>query len=232
MIAESEWIVVGKLTEDPVRRCGARNGYAYGIRRLRVEKTLKGDPEGLPDEIPLCGADGYEKPGIVIAPDRKYTFFSEYPKESAIYLLRELDSEKARTGWFLAKHFPGNPFAAKPQAPIAPMGQEEARACVRSLGSDRFEEREAAQKRLSEEGAEHWKLLDAAARETPSLEVKRRLEELLGAFQWDREVGKRLWILIGLYPGCVFPATEERIRDIEKEVLDERRAKVPGVTGK
>ncbi len=69
----------------------------------------------------------------------------------------------------------------------------EAAGLVEQLGSEKFEDREKAERRLVEIGGEAWDAVSAAARNSPDLEVRFRASKLLGALQRKKFAEVRRW---------------------------------------
>jgi WD40 repeat protein len=69
----------------------------------------------------------------------------------------------------------------------------EAAGLVEQLGSERFEEREKAERRLVEIGAEAWDAVSDAARNSKDLEVRFRAAELLGVLKRKKFAEVRRW---------------------------------------
>lgn len=230
--AESDLVVVGSLTEDPVRPCGGIPSLAFGVGRLKVEKVLKGDPAGVPGTIPMLGgladlaAETMKGSGVRSAGMGRY-LLPEHRSERSIFMLRACDSRRARShpdeAIYRRQELKPSPAPAAPPR----IDETEAETLVRDLGSSAYAKRKAAEERLRRSGAPHWKLLERLARETSDTEVRMLLGEMLSDLEWDREVGPTLWVLTVQSPKCVHPATDETIRKVEAEILKQRPSPGP-----
>jgi WD40 repeat protein len=85
-----------------------------------------------------------------------------------------------------------NLFAATCHAEESAAAREAA-GLVEQLGSERFEEREKAERRLLEIGAEAWDAVSDAARHSTDLEVRFRAGKLLGVLQRKKFAEVRRW---------------------------------------
>jgi WD40 repeat protein len=81
------------------------------------------------------------------------------------------------------------PTSAQDSAALA----REAAGLVEQLGSEKFEEREKAERRLLEIGAEAWDAVSEAARSSKDLEVRFRAAELLGVLKRKKFAEVRRW---------------------------------------
>lgn len=212
-IEMSDLIVTGRLSTDAPKEIGKVCEYPHAIAWIEVEEILKGSEESVLKRIPLLCASALQD-GV-----RK----SVEPMTLAdlqgrrVFLLKPLEAAAGQE-WF-KPHLEAARKALPPAGKELALTRSEAEALAKDLGSEQFDRRETAQRRLAESGGPHLELLSSLAVSSSDPEVRSRLEEVLRKLRFR---GIRIGDL------HVFPSSSHQlVHEAAEEKVGKIRALLP-----